>query len=231
VLRRGKQETIQNVRLAEASSPQGYRTAVRLRQLAGAKDAEIMITVTRKGNRITLIRNEGPLMITVEAEAADGKNKVASIAIIEKGQTGKYGKVEEVPEPHRAKVQHLLQLLDSTDFRRSGLRLIPQVGETDFRFELLLPQSTPAPLNLEVEPRTVPQKQPTHVQPGASVGKDLDYRVPDNKSAPLRLNFNALPELRLEGELQLSGDLEGLLQLHNPLPKTTEKKPLPAKQP
>ena len=54
---------------------------------------------------------------------------------------------------------------------------------------------------------------------------------PDNKSAPLRLNINALPELRLEGELQLSGDLEGLLQLHNPLPKTTEKKPLPAKQP
>ena len=70
VLRRGKQETIQNVRLAEASSPQGYRTAVRLRQLAGAKDAEIMITVTRKGNRITLIRNEGPLMITRSAPGA-----------------------------------------------------------------------------------------------------------------------------------------------------------------
>ena len=91
-------------------------------------------------------------MITIEAETADNKTKVTSIAIVEKGQTGKYGKVEEVPEPHRAKVQHLLQLLDSTDFRRSGLRLVPQVGEPDVRFELLLPQSTPALLNIEVKP-------------------------------------------------------------------------------
>ena len=54
---------------------------------------------------------------------------------------------------------------------------------------------------------------------------------PTTNRPPLRLNINALPELRPEGELQLSGDLEGLLQLHNPVPKTTEKKPAPAKQP
>lgn len=117
VLRRGKQETIQNVRLADARPSALTRsTAARaLGALGAAKGAHITITVKRTNDDITLQRNEGPLAITVHAQKEGGKNKVTSIDVVEKGKESKYGKVEEVPEPTRAKVQHLLQLLDSAD--------------------------------------------------------------------------------------------------------------------
>jgi beta-lactamase regulating signal transducer with metallopeptidase domain len=215
VLRRGKQETIQNVRLAEASPPQGYRTAVRLRQFAGAKDPQIMITVSRKDNKITLNRNEGELMITVEAEAADGKNKVTGIAIVEKGKTSKYGNVEEVPEPNRAKVQHLLQLLDSAGGAQNfQYRFVPRTRGFDSDqdvLKLLLPQDKA----LEIKP-LLPRQIPL---PGSDESKDLYYRVPNGKSAAPSLNINVLPDLKLEGELELSGNVADLLKLHNALPK------------
>lgn len=223
VLRRGKQETIQNVRLAEALLPR-YRTTVRLHQLADAKDAQIMITVSRKDNKITLNRNEGDLMITVVAEAADGKNKVTSISVVEKGKTSKYAKVEEVPEPNRAKVQHLLQLLDSARGAQNfQYRLVPRARGSDSDqevLELLLPQDK-APLKLLLPPQIPLPK------PGSSESKDLYYRIPKGESTVPSLNVNVLPELRLEGELELSGNAADLLKLRNALPKELQKKTAP----
>jgi hypothetical protein len=227
VLRRGKQETIQNVRLAEAPLPR-YRTTVRLHQLADAKDAQIMITVSRKDNKTTLNRNEGDLMITVVAEAADGKNKVTSISVVEKGKTGKYAKVEEVPEPNRAKVQHLLQLLDSARGAQNfQYRFVPRTRGSDSDqdvLELLLPQDK-APLNLEIKPLLPPQIPLP--KPGSSESKDLYYRIPKGQSTVPSLNVNVLPELRLEGELELSGNVADLLKLRNALPKELQKKTAP----
>src|SRR4029434_794052 len=60
----------------------------------------------------------------------DRKTKVSSSEDVEKGKESKYGKVEEVPEPTRAKVQHLLQLLDSTDLK----------GPTRYRYQFKPPQ-------------------------------------------------------------------------------------------
>jgi hypothetical protein len=112
VLRRGKSQTIQNVRLAE---PAGWgRYTVRA---VDSNQAQLTITARRTGEKLTLSRSEGPVTITVSAEIADGKNKVISIAIMEPGKTSKHAKVDEVPEPHRAKVQNLLQLLDTIQIR------------------------------------------------------------------------------------------------------------------
>jgi hypothetical protein len=223
VLRRGKQETIQNVRLAEATPQPGLRTAVRLRQLAGAKDAQIMITVSRKDNKITLNRNEGELMITVEAEAAEGKTKVTGIAIVEKGKTSKYGKVEEVPEPNRAKVQHLLQLLDSAGGAHNfQYRLVPRTRGSDSDqdvLELLLPLDKA----LEIKP-LLPRQIPL---PGSDESKDLYYRIPKGKSTAPSLNIDVLRDLQLEGELELSGNVADLLKLRNALPKESQKKTAP----
>ncbi|MCI0684066.1 MAG: PDZ domain-containing protein [Gemmataceae bacterium] len=110
VLRRGKQETIKDVKLPEPV------VRVRARPFLfdpAGRAAQIAITVTRAGDRITVQRSEGPLVIVVHAEAAGGKFQVTSISIAEKGQDAKYRKVDEVPEAHRAKVRHMLQLLDA----------------------------------------------------------------------------------------------------------------------
>src|SRR5262249_26547644 len=91
VLRRGKQETIQNVRLAEAPAPRG-RAAAALRDLAQGQGAQVTITVKRTKDDITLRRNEGEFAMTVHAQKEDGKTKVTSIEVVEKGKESKYSK-------------------------------------------------------------------------------------------------------------------------------------------
>ncbi len=162
LLRKGKEETIRGIKLPE---PQPSRLAVRLRN-----PAQLMITASRTGNTVTLTRNEGPLMITVQAEIADGKHKIRSINVVEKGQEGKYAKVEEVPEQHRAKVQHLLQLIESTDVRSWPQTLAPLHDGVRVEDVLINPESA-APLRIDRYRndflQSVPQPQVVPIEPGS----------------------------------------------------------------
>jgi membrane-associated protease RseP (regulator of RpoE activity) len=110
VLRRGKQETIKDVKLPEPVAR--VRAYPYIFDPTGQR-AQIAITVTRTGDKMTLQRSEGSVVIVVNAETTGGRNQVTSISISEKGKEAKYQKLDEVPEAHRAKVQHMLQLLDA----------------------------------------------------------------------------------------------------------------------
>ncbi|GEM_PF-3475492 len=203
VLRRGKQETIQNVRLADPQQTWSTlrSTARALSELAATQGAQITITVKRTKDDVTLHRNEGSLAITVHAQSADGKSKVSSIEVVEKGKSTKYGKVEEVPEPNRAKVQHLLQLLDSTDPRaplRFYYQLKPAPGAEP---------GTGIDLYYRIPKATKPESETLH------------FKIrPDGSLTPLEL-LQELPNLNVErrNELFLT------------IPKTTEPKKAPSK--
>jgi BlaR1 peptidase M56/PDZ domain-containing protein len=146
ILRKGKEETISGIKLP--APPQPHVSAVV--RLAGHDHAGLMITAARTGNTVTLTRNEGPFMITLQAEIADAKHKVTSISIVEKGQTSKFAKIEEVPDYHRAKVQHLLQLLDSTDIRSWPQSRAPGSEGAGIQ-DLILERAPLEPLRLEVQ--------------------------------------------------------------------------------
>ena len=97
-----------------------------------------MITLQRSGGHATVSHNEGALMITVKAAVAEGKAKLETISIVDKGQTQKYAKAEEVPAEHRDRVNQLLQLLNAVDFRllptssaTNPQRLWIKIGDAD----------------------------------------------------------------------------------------------------
>ena len=211
VLRRGKQETIQNVRLADAQLTLRTRfwAACALSDLAAAQGAQIMITVKRTKDDITLQRNEGPLAISVHAQSTDGKTKVSSIEVVDKGKSTLYRKVEEVPEPNRAKVQHLLQLLDSTE---PGARL-------RFRYQLKPAPGAESGKDVDLYYRIPKDSKPKSetlrfkLQTDGSLTElKLLQEIP-NLNTPLKL-LQEIPNLNLElpAELFLA------------VPKTTEPK-------
>ena len=182
VLRRGKQETIQNVRLPEPSvrvhSVTGWGV------LGGFDNAQIKIAVTRTGKKLTLLRNDGPLAITMHAETADGKTKVTSIRIEDKGTSSKYDSIQMVPEPHRAKVQHLLQLLDSAEQlpNRFEYRVVPQ-------------KTTPAPKPMPIQELLVPQGN----KPASAI-PNLNERTFDLTISP---NLNRIDPAHIDFEIVL----------------------------
>jgi beta-lactamase regulating signal transducer with metallopeptidase domain/membrane-associated protease RseP (regulator of RpoE activity) len=198
VLRRGKQETIQNVRLADLQpSPRVRNTAVgALRDVAQGQGAQVTITVKRTKDDITLQRNEGSLAITVHAQKEDGKTKVSSIEVVEKGKESKYGKVEEVPESTRAKVQHLLQLLDSTDLK----------GPPRYRYQFKPPQGGEPGADIDLYYRipksTSPKTETFHFK--------------------LREDGSLRPLERLEGLADLNIELPGAL--FQAIPRAESKK-------
>lgn len=196
VLRRGKQETVKDVKLPEPS------VRIHTRVLGGTlPGAQIAITVRRTGNTITLHRNEGSLAITVQAELTGDKHQVSSISIAEKGKDAKYQKVEEVPEAHRAKVQHMLQLLDTPLRTPPGKGAERQPGG-DVNLYYILPEAQQQPRSYT--PRTIvaplqPSKGKVVTAPTPPVGTPPSPRTDLERSLIQSLDLElAIPQRGVE---------------------------------
>jgi hypothetical protein len=187
IVRRGRAETIRGIKLLPPPAPIATFTRTAASRVAG----QVVITVNSSGKSFTLRRQEGPLSITVVAEAAHGKKTVLSIAIEDKGLSAKYEKAADVPAAYRSKVDHLIQLLDFVD-AGAWRRLTPSGAASDLIFRVqeadvrLLPLVGPAqvelvqqvqPLNVDV---LVPKVDIEIVAPQTAVPEVIRVNPPAN---------------------------------------------------
>ncbi len=144
VLRKGKKETIKDVKLPEAKEtvggfqpggafppgggfPGGFPPAPPRPPLGPAfppgpgfvppqpGDARtVMTTMVRTPERFTLRHQEGSLIITLTGAATDGKAKVKTIHVQDGARNEKYESVDKVPEQYQDKVKNLIQMSEKS---------------------------------------------------------------------------------------------------------------------
>jgi hypothetical protein len=132
VLRKGKKETIKDVKLPEAKAiPPGGLPAVPrdlppggLPQPPGAfhppgiGDAgSVVTTIIRTPERFTLRHQEGSLIITLTGKTVDGKPKMKEIQVQDRGRPELYDSVDKVPERYQEKVKHLIELSEKSSVK------------------------------------------------------------------------------------------------------------------
>jgi beta-lactamase regulating signal transducer with metallopeptidase domain len=153
VLRRGRRETIKDLKLPEKAdnafltlpaAPFQLQTPQPVR-LIGPKDMSIpggfgfpakvaaprggVITTTmRTDDHFTTRHEEGSLIITLSGKVEKGKSKVSEIQIQDGRESHKYDSIDKVPETYRDKVKHLSDLIekDNVEIRIRGFD-----GDTD----------------------------------------------------------------------------------------------------
>jgi hypothetical protein len=144
VLRKGKKETIKDVKLPEVRAglpgfPQGGfpgagqppggfpqappggfpRPAAGFPQLPGigGAAAAVTTTMTRTPDRFTLRHEEGSLIITLTGRTADGKPKISEINVQEGLRSERYESVDKVPERYQDKVKNLIEMSEKGSVR------------------------------------------------------------------------------------------------------------------
>jgi membrane-associated protease RseP (regulator of RpoE activity) len=136
VMRKGKKETIKDVKLPEAKAapafpPGGFPGAGAGRPPAGIPQpqlgfqppiglgagASVITTMTRTQDRFTLRHQEGTLVITLSGRTDDGKPKIKEIHVQEGGRLEQYESVDKVPERYRDKVQNLIEMSEKGSVR------------------------------------------------------------------------------------------------------------------
>lgn len=123
VVRKGKKETIKDVKLPEAKPvqpgfagggfPQGGfpQAPAAFPQMPGFGGAQsVVTTMTRMQDRLTLRHQEGSLIITLTGRVADGKPKVKEIHVQDGFRSEQYDSVDKVPEQYRDKVKNLVEM-------------------------------------------------------------------------------------------------------------------------
>jgi membrane-associated protease RseP (regulator of RpoE activity) len=137
VMRKGKKETIKDVKLPEAKAaplsfppggafpggqpPAGFRqTQPGFQQqppfgIGGM--ASVVTTMTRTQDRFTLRHQEGSLIITLTGQTADGKPKIKEISVQDGLRSEQYESVDKVPERYRDKVQNLIEMSEKGSTR------------------------------------------------------------------------------------------------------------------
>lgn len=127
VLRKGKKESIKDVKLPEAKAlspgfpqagfPGAGQPQVGLPQpllglqapgIGGA--ASVVTTLIRTQDNFTLRHQEGNAVITLTGQTADGKPKIKQIQVQEGLRFEQYESVDKVPEKYRDKVKNLIEL-------------------------------------------------------------------------------------------------------------------------
>jgi hypothetical protein len=139
VLRKGKKETVQGLKLPEAKAQQpfpggGFQfpNAPFVPQFQnlplpnfpvpavppngnvfggglGAGNG-VMTSLFRSNDRYTLRHQEGTLVITLTGKVEDGKAKLGEVQVQDGGESKKYESVDKVPEQYRDKVKNLLEM-------------------------------------------------------------------------------------------------------------------------
>lgn len=132
VLRKGKRETIEGLKLPEARAaaaglgnvpaPFVFPVVPVLPRLAPAAVVDggggVLLTTFRTGDRFTTRYQEGTLVIGVTGTGAGGKAKVTEITVQDGGKSDKYESVDKVPARYRDKVKDLVE-----SSAKGGLRL------------------------------------------------------------------------------------------------------------
>jgi membrane-associated protease RseP (regulator of RpoE activity) len=135
VMRKGKKETIKDVKLPEAKAapgfPPGGFPAGAGQPPAGIPQpkfgfqppmgigggASVITTMTRTQDRLTLRHQEGTLVITLTGVTTDGKPKIKEIHVQDGGRLEQYESVDKVPERYRDKVQNLVEMSEKGSVR------------------------------------------------------------------------------------------------------------------
>jgi hypothetical protein len=145
VLRKGKKETIKDVKLPEAKetapgfagglpgAPGGFPPGAP--QLPpggfpqpgaggfppgapfGGDARSVMTTMIHTQDRFTLRHQEGSLIITLTGSTTDGKAKIKSIHVQDGARPEKYEEVDKVPEQYRDKVKNLIDMSEKSKAR------------------------------------------------------------------------------------------------------------------
>jgi membrane-associated protease RseP (regulator of RpoE activity) len=116
VLRKGKKETIKDVKLPEVKSlpSGGFPPGVPPRPIGLQPGfngtAAVVTTIIQTGDRFILRHQEGGTIITLNGTTADGKPKIKEILVQEGGRSEKYETVDKVPEKHQDKVKNLVEI-------------------------------------------------------------------------------------------------------------------------
>lgn len=139
VLRKGKKETIKDVKLPEAKEPPavfpgapggfppafpqppagGFPQPPGVGPLPpfGGNGRAVMTTLLHTPDRFTLRHQEGSLIITLTGTSADGKAKVKSIHVQDGMQNEQYESVDKVPERYQEKVKNLIEMGEKSSSR------------------------------------------------------------------------------------------------------------------
>ncbi len=138
VLRKGKKETIKDLKLPEAKAVPGVPgagafiaappgglpgafapvggfpnpAALPGMMPLGVGGHVLMMTLFRTKDRFTTRHQEGSLVITLTGKVADGKSQLGEIHIQDGRESNKYESADKVPEQYRDKVKHLIDLMD-----------------------------------------------------------------------------------------------------------------------
>lgn len=127
VMRKGKKETIRDVKLPETKAGRAGFPAGNFPQPpafpqapgvfpqaafagAAAGGQSVVTTMTRTQDRFTLRHQEGNLIITLTGRNADGKPKIKEIHVQDGGRSEQYDSVDKVPEQYRDKVKNLVEM-------------------------------------------------------------------------------------------------------------------------
>jgi hypothetical protein len=142
VVRKGKKETIKDVKLPEAKPGQpglpfgglpgagqppggfpppaaGFQQPPNVFQqppgIGGA--ASVVTTMVRTQDRFTLRHQEGSLIITLTGQTADGKPKIKEIDVQDGGRFERYDSVDKVPDRYSDKVKNLIEMSEKGSVR------------------------------------------------------------------------------------------------------------------
>jgi membrane-associated protease RseP (regulator of RpoE activity) len=134
VLRKGKKETIKEIKLPEAKAlspgfppvgfpgagqpPAGFPqhpAAFQVPAIGGF--GSVVTTLVRTQDNFTLSHQEGGVVITLTGKTADGKPKIKEIRVQEGLRSEQYDSADKVPEKYREKVKNLIEMSEKSSVK------------------------------------------------------------------------------------------------------------------
>ena len=116
VIRKGQQQKLGTVQLADG---QGGKDMLFKKEPGGqAKKLEELLADQKKrpaeikaGHNMTVKRQDGDTSVTIHGQLADGKFRISSVEVRDKNGTRTFERIEDVPEPYRARAMEALETL------------------------------------------------------------------------------------------------------------------------
>ncbi len=149
LLRKGAKMTLHGLKLSSVSTPAAFNpqkegpllpkdpvAVPKMPPVIGQKgivadgDKNVLTTTFRAGDRFTMRRQEGSLVITVTGKIAGGKAQVGEVHVQDGAVVGKYRSLAEVPVQYRDKAAHLIQLSARPPARTPTPYYVPVVPPT-----------------------------------------------------------------------------------------------------